>query len=88
MKDNSFDIQELLKIGIRAKKDLDIIPVYFAKVFNSDDGKKVLGYLISMTMNRCLPPTSTDAELRFLEGERFIVSFIQNIIKKGIENHS
>ncbi|MCR5506861.1 MAG: hypothetical protein K6F04_03370 [bacterium] len=65
------------------KKELEVMPIYFVKTFNTDCGKKVLEYLVSITLNRYLSPTSSDAELRFLEGERYLVSFIKNMIRKG-----
>ncbi|MBR1544498.1 MAG: hypothetical protein IJ638_00955 [Alphaproteobacteria bacterium] len=67
------------------KKELEIMPVYFVKTFNTDSGKKVLEYLVSITLNRYLSPVSSDSELRFLEGQRYLVSFIKNMIKKGMK---
>ncbi len=83
MQKSNFDFIELAKIGLNLKKDLDIIPVYFVKTFSSEYGKKVLAYLISITLNRCLGANASSEELRFLEGQRYLVSFIQNMIKKG-----
>ena len=67
------------------KKDLELMPIYFVKTFNTEAGKKVLEYLISITLNRYLSPSSSDFELRFLEGQRYLVSFIKNMIKKGMK---
>ena len=65
------------------KQDFSNIEVDFVRVFNSVSGKRVLKYLISITLARYLAPNATDNELRYLEGERFLVSFILNMIKKG-----
>lgn len=67
------------------KKDLELMPIYFVKTFETESGKKVLEYLISITLNRYLSPNSSDFELRFLEGQRYLVSFIKNMIKKGMK---
>ena len=67
------------------KKGLELMPIYFVKTFNTEAGKKVLEYLISITLNRYLSPSSSDFELRFLEGQRYLVSFIKNMIKKGMK---
>ena len=67
------------------KKELELMPIYFVKTFNTESGKKVLEYLISITLNRYLSPNSSDFELRFLEGQRYLVSFIKNMVKKGMK---
>lgn len=65
------------------KLDFSNIEVDFVRAFNSVSGKRVLKYLMSITLARYLAPNATDNELRYLEGERFLVSFILNMIKKG-----
>ena len=67
------------------KKELELMPIYFVKTFNTESGRKVLEYLISITLNRYLSANSSDVELRFLEGQRYLVSFIKNMIKKGLK---
>jgi hypothetical protein len=66
-----------------AKTDLDVLALEVAHTFESAGGKKVLEYLRSITLARYLPPNATDAELRYLEGQRYLVSFIANMVKKG-----
>ena len=66
------------------KKELELMPIYFVKTFGTESGKRVLEYLISITLNRYLSAVSSDAELRFLEGQRYLVYFIKNMIKKGL----
>ena len=67
------------------KENFDNIEVDFLRTFNSPSGKKVLKYLISITLGLYLMPNSTNEELHYLEGERFLVSFILNMIKKAKE---
>ena len=61
----------------------DEILVRFAKCFSTTDGKKVLDYLMKMTIDRYLGPDATNEELRHLEGQRQLVFHILSLIKKG-----
>ena len=76
-------MEEFLDIFINNNNQFDNIALDFVKTFNSVSGKKVLRYLIFLTMLRYLPASASSDELRFLEGERYLVSFILNMIKKG-----
>ncbi len=86
MEKNFIELEKLFELGVNLKKDLDIIPFYFVKTFNTDAGKKVLAYLASITLNRYLPASATAEELRYLEGQRYLVAFIYNMIKKGMRD--
>ncbi len=55
------------------------------RLFTSSDGKEVLTYLKSLTQERILPPTASDSELRFLEGQRFLVHTIETLVRQGKE---
>lgn len=57
----------------------------FVRIFNSTDGKCVLNYLKKITIERILPPNATDNELRFLEGQRFLIHQIETLINQGKE---
>lgn len=77
-------MDENLDILLKDKKEnFDNIEVDFVRTFNSPSGKRVLKYLVSLSLGRYLPPSATNEELHYLEGERFLVSFILNMIKKG-----
>ncbi len=76
-------MEEFLDIFINNNNQFDNIALDFVKTFNSVSGQKVLRYLIFLTMLRYLPASASSDELRFLEGERYLVSFILNMIKKG-----
>lgn len=58
---------------------------HFARLFSSADGKQVLEYLKAFTKDRVLPASASDAELRFLEGQRFLVHLIETFIRQGKE---
>ena len=52
----------------------------FIKCFSSREGKIVLSFLKRLTLERYLGPESTSEALRHLEGQRHLVSIIQNKI--------
>lgn len=54
-----------------------------ASVLGSAAGREVMDYLRSITINVAAGPEVTDAYLRHLEGQRFIVGLIQNRIDLG-----
>ena len=55
----------------------------FARCFSSDDGRRVLAHLQSLTMERSLGPDSTDNLLRHLEGQRQLVSYMTKQVERG-----
>ncbi|MGH1375595.1 MAG: hypothetical protein ACRBCK_04520 [Alphaproteobacteria bacterium] len=55
----------------------------FARLFASEDGKKVLGHLQAITFGRALGPASPDAHLRYIEGQRALVATILRLIDRG-----
>ena len=57
----------------------------YTRLFASNDGKQVLNHLKTLTKERVLPPECTEAQLRFLEGQRFLVNQIEMWIKQGKE---
>lgn len=59
------------------------IPALFARVFTTDDGKRVLACLRGMTLDQAMGPETTDAQLRHLEGRRYIVKYIHNKTEQG-----
>lgn len=65
------------------KTELREIEKAFARLFLSDDGQKVLSHLQVITFNRALGPTSSDEQLRYLEGQRSLVATILRLIDRG-----
>tara|TARA_E500000305_G_scaffold71530_1_gene57517 strand:+ start:168 stop:422 length:255 start_codon:yes stop_codon:yes gene_type:complete len=50
-------------------------------LFTDDLGKEVLSYLRSITIESVSGPNISDAELRHLEGQRYLVGLIERRIK-------
>ena len=55
----------------------------FARVFSSDDGQKIIGYLQTLTFQRAMPAEATDALLRHSEGQRALVAKMLRLIERG-----
>ncbi len=55
----------------------------FARLFATDDGKKVLGHLNGITFMRTAPPDAPDHMLRHLEGQRSLLTVIIRLIERG-----
>lgn len=55
----------------------------FARLFSSEDGRKVLAYLQVISFQRALGAGSSDAELRYMEGQRAMVGTILRLIDRG-----
>jgi hypothetical protein len=65
------------------KMDLRDIEKSFARVFASDDGKRVLSHLQAITFCRALGAESSDQSLRYAEGQRALVATILRMIDRG-----
>lgn len=57
----------------------------FARLFQTDDGKRVLSHLQSISFSRVMGMESTDAQLRYMEGQRAMVATILRLISRGRE---
>jgi len=55
----------------------------FARVFFSDDGKKILAHLQVMTFSRAYGPDASDQQLRYAEGQRALVANILRLVDRG-----
>lgn len=55
----------------------------FARCFKGGDGAIVLRHLRQTILDRRLGPDATDAELRFLEGQRCIAAHILSMVDRG-----
>jgi len=55
----------------------------FARIFLSDDGKKIIAHLQSLTFDRSLGAAASDSALRYLEGQRSMLALIFRIIEQG-----
>ena len=55
----------------------------YTRLFQSDDGQRVLDHLQLSTLYRPLSPDIDDKQLRHLEGQRFLVGLILRMIERG-----
>jgi len=55
----------------------------FSVAMTTPTGSAILTYLKSMTLESVAGPEITDAHLRHLEGQRYIVGLIQRRVNKG-----
>ncbi len=59
----------------------------FQSVFKQPNGKEVLEYLKSITIEAVAGSEITDATLRHLEGQRYLVGLIQRRTNKGLSQN-
>ena len=55
----------------------------FARLFATDDGKKVLAWLQVMTFQKAHGVNSSDDQLRYAEGQRSLMASIMRLIDRG-----
>ncbi len=58
----------------------------FARVFSTEEGKKVLAWLQVMTFQRVSGSSSTDDQLRYMEGQRSLVASVLRMVDRGKNN--
>lgn len=75
-----FDISHLAKLEQKNIKRI------FARAFASEDDKKTLGYLQYITFHRSAGIEASNEHLRFMEGQRSLVSMILRLIDQGRQN--
>jgi len=63
---------------IKNYTDTNEISACFKRCLSNNDGEKILKYLSQMTLERAMPSSASDGELRYLEGQRYIVKLILN----------
>lgn len=67
----------------RSKEEDDKINQNLASLFSTPTGAEVLRYLRSVTIEAVSGANISDAELRHLEGMRFLVALIEKRIASG-----
>lgn len=58
----------------------------FARVFTTEDGRKVLAWLQVMTFQRAGTSNTSAEQLRFMEGQRNLMASILRMIDRGKTN--
>ena len=53
------------------------------RLMNTADGKTILEHLKSRTLNRTLAPDASTQELWYLEGQRALIAYLDNLIEQG-----
>lgn len=66
-----------------AEAENDDLARAFARCLSGSDGTLVLRHLRQTALDRRLGPGASDAELRFLEGQRSIAAHILSMIERG-----
>lgn len=54
-----------------------------ARCFSGPDGARLIAYLRAITTGRALGPAVSDAQLRHLEGQRYLVQHLAQLIERG-----
>ena len=68
----------------RAKQVEESLNLLFQSIFNKKEGKAILNYLRSITIESVAGSDITDQALRHLEGQRYLVGLIQRRVNKGL----
>lgn len=55
----------------------------YARCFAGPDGRDVIAHLTRSILDRRLPPSASDAELRHLEGQRFAIAGMLAMVERG-----
>lgn len=55
----------------------------YARVFNTEDGKRVLAHLQTVAFMRAYSAESSDEQIRYAEGQRALVANVLRLISAG-----
>ncbi len=58
----------------------------FARVFSTEEGRKILAWLQVMTFQRVSGANTSEEQLRYVEGQRSLVASILRMIDRGKNN--
>ena len=74
-----------IPLPINAKKAEEVrnLAKAFARTFSTDDGALVMEHLRRLTKERVHGPRAGDAALWHLEGQRWLVNYVEVLIKNG-----
>ncbi len=77
------DMDYTSRISRMEQKDIERS---FARLFSTEEGRKVLAWLQVMTFQRAGGPGTTDEQLRYMEGQRSLMASILRMIDRGKSN--
>lgn len=72
-----------VQVQALAGVDMEDLARIFARCFRGRDGDRAVAYLKAQTTELAAGPDISDARLRHLEGQRFMVRTIINLIERG-----
>lgn len=74
---------EVFRAPEPVRVELREIEKSFARVFSSEDGKRVLAHLQAVTFQRALGAESSEQSLRYAEGQRALMAMVLRMIDRG-----
>ena len=63
--------------------EADELAKIYARVFTSDDGKKIMAHLNGIAFHRAAPSDAPDSVLRYMEGHRGLLARMVQLIERG-----
>lgn len=82
-RDMAEDMEYTSRISRMEQKEIERS---FARVFATEEGRKVLAWLQVMTFQRAGNAGTTDEQLRYMEGQRNLMASILRMIDRGKNN--
>lgn len=68
--------------GSAGAQDAELADV-FGRCFRGPDGARALRHLRGLTLERALGPDCSDALLRYVEGQRQLVTYIHSLVQRS-----
>jgi len=59
------------------------LAISFTRTFGHGDGERVLAHLRNLTKERALGPETPNRTLRYVEGQRGLVAYMERLIERG-----
>ena len=82
-KDTGPEGWEWFEASLSEATEIDDLARAHARCFGGSDGALVIQHLRQTILDRRLGPSSSDAELRFLEGQRSVAAHILSMVDRG-----
>ncbi|MFA5592590.1 MAG: hypothetical protein WC989_04670 [Micavibrio sp.] len=78
-----FRLHDAEYIGHIARHEQQEMERSFARLFSTEEGRKVLAWLQVMTFHRAGNASTSGEQLRFMEGQRHLMASILRMIDRG-----